>query len=317
MQAPRWLNTGIAGLALYSLLIISFGLQAIWSELRSIPPGLLLLTGLIGVLTQAVLFLRWQLYLHWLQHPLPLRGSAVIFTAGLAMLASPGRTGEGLRALWLKQRHGFANQIGVGITLTERLSDLASALLVLSWGLGLSATPSLLIGLLVLLGGAALISHPQSLQTLEQGLVEHHWMQRQRRLQRLSRGALHSLQQLRKLLQPTPLLMGTLLAAGVWLIEASVLQTLFEALQQPFSWQQAAVVRTAMALGGVLSFLPGGLGTSEATAIGISLAYGASAEQALGATLLIRVGTLAVPCLLGWLVLQRQKQFRSASSPQP
>ena len=315
MQAPRWLNAGIAGLALYSLLIISFGLQNIWGELQSIPPGLLLLTGLIGLLTQTLLFLRWELYLRWLRHPLPLKASAVIFTAGLAMLASPGRTGEGLRALWLKQRHGFANQIGVGITLTERLSDLASALLVLSWGLGLSAAPSLLVGLLVLLGGAALISHPQSLETLEHRLIEHHWMQRQQRLQRLSRGALHSMKQLRKLLQPTPLLVGTLLAAGVWLIEASVLQALFAALHQPFSWQQAAVVRTAMALGGVLSFLPGGLGTSEATAIGISLAYGASTEQALGATLLIRMGTLAIPCLLGWLVLQQQKQFKAASSP--
>ena len=183
MQAPRWLNAGIAGLALYSLLIISFGLQNIWSELQSIPPGLLLLTGLIGLLTQTILFLRWELYLRWLQHPLPLKASAVIFTAGLAMLASPGRTGEGLRALWLKHRHGFANQIGVGITLTERLSDLASALLVLSWGLGLSAAPSLLVGLMVLLGGAALISHPQSLETLEHRLIANHWMQRQQRLQ--------------------------------------------------------------------------------------------------------------------------------------
>ena len=315
MQAPRWLNAGIAGLALYSLLIISFGLQNIWSELRSIPPGLVMLTCLIGLLTQTILFLRWELYLRWLRHPLPLKASAVIFTAGLAMLASPGRTGEGLRALWLKQRHGFSNQIGVGITLTERLSDLASALLVLSWGLGLSAAPSLLVGLTVLLSGAASISHPQSLEILEHRLIEHHWMQRQQRLQRLSRGALHSMKQLRKLLQPTPLLMGTLLAAGVWLIEASVLQALFQALHQPFSWQQAAVVRTAMALGGVLSFLPGGLGTSEATAIGISLAYGASTDQAMGATLLIRMGTLAIPCLFGWVVLQQQKQFRTASSP--
>ena len=70
-----------------------------------------------------------------------------------------------------------------------------------------------------------------------------------------------------------------------------------------------------MALGGVLSFLPGGLGTSEATAIGISLAYGASTEQAWdgqGAHANQQCGSQG---LLGWLVLQQQKQFKAASSP--
>ena len=47
-------------------------------------------------------------------------------------------------------------------------------------------------------------------------------------------------------------------------------------------------------------------GTSEATAIGIAMAYGASSDQALLATLIIRISTLMLPCGLGWLSLRWQ-----------
>ena len=62
----------------------------------------------------------------------------------------------------------------------------------------------------------------------------------------------------------------------------------------------------AWSLGGLISLLPAGLGTSEATAIGLAVVYGASRAQALAATLMLRIATLAVPCLLGMIALLRQ-----------
>jgi uncharacterized membrane protein YbhN (UPF0104 family) len=66
------------------------------------------------------------------------------------------------------------------------------------------------------------------------------------------------------------------------------------------------VIRTATGLGGVVSLLPAGLGTSEATAIGLAMLYGAGRSQALAATLVLRLCTLALPCLLGVVALMRQ-----------
>ncbi|MFZ9462187.1 MAG: lysylphosphatidylglycerol synthase domain-containing protein [Vulcanococcus sp.] len=79
-----------------------------------------------------------------------------------------------------------------------------------------------------------------------------------------------------------------------------------EALGSPLTLQQTAVIRTATGLGGVLSLLPAGLGTSEATAIGLAMAYGAPRSVALAATLVLRVATVAVPCLVGLVSLLRQ-----------
>jgi len=113
----------------------------------------------------------------------------------------------------------------------------------------------------------------------------------------------------RQLMKPWPLLVGTLLACGCWMLEAAALQGVYAALGTPLSLQQTAVIRTATGLGGVLSLLPAGLGTSEATAIGLAMAYGAGRADALAATLMLRFATLAVPCLLGVVVLMRQRDL--------
>ena len=146
MQQPRWLLAAVAAVALYSFLLLVFGIRVLWADLLQLPAGLLLLALSIGLIGQLALFARWHWSLQWLKQPLAWRSSASIFASGLALMATPGRSGEAMRALWLKQRHGMPAQVGVGITLSERLSDLSSALLVLGWGLGLTSAPLLLIG---------------------------------------------------------------------------------------------------------------------------------------------------------------------------
>ena len=314
MQQPRWLMAAVAAVALYSVLIVVVGIQGLWTDLLQLPAGLVLLALSIGLIGQLALFARWHWSLRWLKQPLAWRSSAKIFSNGLALMATPGRSGEAMRALWLKQRHGMPAQVGVGITLSERLSDLASALLVLGWGLGLASMPLLLFGAGLLLAGAALITHPLALRQLERWLQQRRWIQQKRRLHRLSQGALLSLQQVRQLMRPTPLLVATACGCLVWLLESSVMHGLLDAMEAPISLRQAAVIRTAMALGGVLSLLPAGLGTSEATAIGITMAYGANGDQALLATLIIRISTLMLPCGVGWLSLQWQPVHTTSST---
>lgn len=110
---------------------------------------------------------------------------------------------------------------------------------------------------------------------------------------------------LRQLLRPWPLLVGTTLAALVWLMEAAALMGLLQLLGDPLVLPQAAVIRTAMALGGVLSFLPAGVGTAEATAIGLAVAFGINRSAALAVILVLRVCTVLLPTAVGVLVLAR------------
>lgn len=306
----RWLLGLVAALVIYMGLGLAFGLQDLGSTLKRLPILWWLLAPAAALFGHLLLFQRWQFYLRRLGFPLTWRPSARIYAAGLALIAAPGRSGEALRGLWLQRRHGFPLQVGVGITLAERLADLASALLVLSWGLGQRVWAAVLVGFLVLAGGGWLLTHPGVIRRLEHGLEQLPLHPRWHGLLRLLREALLAMGRVRQLMRPKPLLVGTLLACFCWLLEAAVLQGIYASLGSSLSLHQNAVIRSATALGGVLSLLPAGLGTSEATAIGLAMAFGAPRANALAATLVLRIATLAVPCVLGVVVLVRQKDLR-------
>jgi glycosyltransferase 2 family protein len=305
----RWLLALVAALVIYLGLGLAFGIRDLGSTLAQLPAWSWLLAPAAALFSHVVLFQRWQFYLRELDSALPWRASARIYVAGLALIAAPGRSGEALRGLWLQRRHGLALQVGVGITLAERLADLASALLVLSWGLGSQVLLAALLALGMLGAGGWLLTHPLMLQRLEGALTTLPRHGRWLGLTRLLRESLLSMASVRQLMRPRPLVVGTLLACLCWLVEAGMVWWIYSGLGTVLSFPQAAVIRTATSLGGVLSMLPGGLGTSEATAIGVAMAYGAGRSEALAATLLLRVATLAVPCLLGVAALLRQRDL--------
>ena len=305
----RWLLALVAALVIYLGLGLAFGVHDLGSTLQQLPGWWWLVAPATALFSHGVLFQRWQFYLQQLGFPLAWRPSARIYTAGLALIAAPGRSGEALRGLWLQRRHGFPLQVGVGITLAERLADLASALLVLSWGLGERVWMAVLVGFVVLATGGWVLTHPGVIRQLEQALERLPPHPRWHGVIRLLREALLAMGRVRQLMKPRPLLVGTLLACVCWLVEAALLQGIYGALGTSLSLHQTAVIRTATGVGGVLSLLPAGLGTSEATAIGLAMAYGAGRSDALAATLMLRFATLAVPCLVGVMALVRQKDL--------
>jgi uncharacterized protein (TIRG00374 family) len=305
----RWLLGLVAALVIYLGLGLAFGMRDLGSTLGRLTIWWWVLAPAVALFSHLVLFQRWQFYLQRLGFPLPWRPSARIYVAGLALIAAPGRSGEALRGLWLQRRHGFPLQVGVGITLAERLADLASALLVLSWGLGEEVWAAVVVGFVVLAIGGWLLTHPGVIRRLEHGLERLPLHPRWHGAIRLLREALLAMARVRQLMKPRPLVIGTLLACVCWMAEAAVLQGIYGSLGMPLSLHQTAVIRTATGLGGVLSLLPAGLGTSEATAIGLAMAYGAGRSEALAATLMLRLATLAVPCALGVVALLRQRDL--------
>jgi uncharacterized protein (TIRG00374 family) len=131
-----------------------------------------------------------------------------------------------------------------------------------------------------------------------------------RGLRRVLWEGLQAMRELRTLLRPLPLLWGLALTAAVWMLEAAVLQRVLEQLQAMVSLEQAALMRTATSLGGVLSLLPAGLGTSELTSVGLAVIFGANRSQALAATVVLRAMTLVLPALVGAICLLRQPDLQ-------
>jgi FAD/FMN-containing dehydrogenase len=104
-------------------------------------------------------------------------------------------------------------------------------------------------------------------------------------------------------LSPRLLLLG--LAAGLlaWSLESVELSVLLDSLGHPIPVSSSVSIYAFSMLAGAVSFLPGGLGSSEACMVLLLRAAGIPLPTAVSATLIVRAATLWFAVLLGALAL--------------
>jgi len=227
----------------------------------------------------------------------------LIYAQAWAFSITPGRSGEAIRALWLQQRCGIPVYAGLTALAAERITGLLAGLLLLV--VFLSGSAHFLVGfLLALMAGLIwIVSHPTLVSQIEfvlptigpegfAGIVV-------RGLRQILQIISHS----RRLFTVHGLGLGVGTALVTWMLESGLFWFLWHSIGSSVGLRPAVVVRVAMGLAGVLSLFPGGLGVGDGTALGISLLYGITPEQAIGATFLFRLLTLGYPMTFGLLML--------------
>ncbi|MCP9783296.1 flippase-like domain-containing protein [Cyanobium sp. WKJ7-Wakatipu] len=250
-----------------------------------------------------VLMLRWWFLLGWLVPRPPWRQAFLIYVQGWALLFTPARSGEALRAVWLQQRCDVPLAVGLAVLLAERITGLAAALLLLALGFS-GRTPLGLTAVVVAVAAMlALCTHRGSLSALVHRLPAAIENGGWRNLpQRLMRQSLLALLHLGPLLRPWPMALGLGLALVSWLLESALLYGIWQVISdQPPAPMAAVLVRVVMGLSGFVSLLPAGLGVTDGTGVGLLLLYGLSTRQALVATALLRLLLIGFPLVLGWL----------------
>jgi uncharacterized protein (TIRG00374 family) len=104
-------------------------------------------------------------------------------------------------------------------------------------------------------------------------------------------------------LTPVPLLIGLVIGIAAWSAEGWGFAILLVALGHPLTLATAFSIYAFSMLTGAASFLPGGLGGSEAAMIVLLRLTGVPLGVAVSATLLIRLATLWFAVLLGIIAL--------------
>jgi uncharacterized protein (TIRG00374 family) len=123
------------------------------------------------------------------------------------------------------------------------------------------------------------------------------------RLASLGRRLAEILTLARACLTPRRLLLGFLLGAAAWGAEAFGFGWLLRSLGHPLDLPVAVSIYALSMLAGALSFMPGGLGGSEAAMVLLLKMLGVPLSAAVAATLLIRLATLWFAVLLGIIAL--------------
>jgi uncharacterized protein (TIRG00374 family) len=247
--------------------------------------------------------------------------SGLLFTSGMVMAVTPGKVGEVLKSYLLKRINGTSISASAPIVLAERVTDGLAMLLLMGFGLTLyaPARPAFfallaltVIGLLVLQSRALVLRIANLMLKLPYG-------------PKITPRLLTAYDSSRRLLSLRILLPSTLISLVSWFGECVAFYYVLRGLGVPESFlllQQATFVFAASTLFGLVSFLPGGLGVSEASSTGLLvLLIPMAGGPATTATIIIRFCTLWFGVTLGAIALaifgRRYGEERSAERGEP
>ena len=289
----------LAGLALYGVSVVASDLQAVWSAVAELGlVGWLAILGL-SLVNYGLRFWRWQRYLARLRYRVPHLSSLAYYIGGFAFTATPAKAGEAVRSLYLK-RHGVSYVHSLATLFAERLVDIvAMVLLALSAALVFADArwP------VVVLMAAVLVLFP-----LVHSNAVHRFIDRRRsrirsdRLRALGEHFLDLLRSASVLLRSGPLYSGLALGLLAWGAEGIAFYVILVHLDVAVSPVLAVGIYAVSILVGALSFIPGGLGSTEAVMGLLLMAVGADVATAVAATLICRVATLWFAIVIGLAV---------------
>ncbi|RMF01086.1 MAG: UPF0104 family protein [Chloroflexi bacterium] len=258
----------------------------------------------LTVLNYALRSVRFHYYLREVGvRNISLWTSIRVFIGGFSLTLTPGKVGELIRLLWLKNIANANPATAAPSIVVDRVIDgLAMALLA---ALGLLAYPQYwpAVGFImtVLLVGVVVVQiRPLALWLLALG----------ERLPLVSKIAhhLHALyESTYQLLRPKNFLVGLGVGLLAWIAEGLAFYWVLVGLGVPEAMQVALLSIFTLAVGSLIggaSSLPGGLGATEASMTGIlQVVLGLSEAMAATATLIIRFFTLWSGVGLGVLIV--------------
>ncbi len=280
----------------YGAMVIASGADVIWRDIGRLQLAGALLIVLLSGLNYAIRSVRWRDYLKRLDCRLTVAANSVCYLAGFAFTLTPGKAGEAGRAVHLK-RYGVPYGVTFAALLVERLMDLmAVVILALLAAAPLSGSRWLIgVALALTFLVAAVLA---SLNRLVHGLgirVRGRWA-------KLCTRALPTVESIAPLLRGPIVSRSLILSVCAWAAEAFGFYWLCLQLDVALNPLTAGGIYAVSLLAGALSFLPGGLGTTEATMAGLLMTVGGTSQgTAVAVTLICRVLTLWLAVALGIL----------------
>ncbi|MBZ0271201.1 flippase-like domain-containing protein [bacterium] len=316
--AAKLRNKLLAGLAVGALVYIGVVIYSGWSDVRAalaqFPWAYLPLILGLSLLNYLFRFGKWSYYLRVMNINVRTGDSFVVFMSGLVMVISPGKIGELVKSVFLRQASRVPMARTMPIVFAERLTDFIALVIISFAGFGVLATGDYVILLVVaamLVGTVLVIGHrPTSMFFI--GLVERLPVAR-----RVGH-KLHTMyDSMSTLVRLTPLVVATLWSILAWLCECVGLWIVAHLLGSSIDVLAASFIYAFGTIVGAVA--PGGLGVTDGTLIAMLQSNAVTGGAALSkagasaATMIIRMATLWFAVLVGaGVLLAFQSRFAGA-----
>lgn len=243
---------------------------------------------------------RWHYLMRVMDHPIGAADAVYIQLSGMTMTVTPGKVGEVLKGFLAREIATLPMASGVSLVFSERLADVVAVVALSTGALGVFADTTLGWGIAVaaLVVGIGLLTSSRVHQIALDMATRQPWMKAHHE------HAATVSRTVRTTLGLRPLVISVLLSATAWSLEGVAFWVCVSALGfHGLTLFTAVAVYAISTLIGAFTFLPGGIGLTEASMAGLLIASGMASADASAATLLIRVVTMWFGVALGWLTL--------------
>jgi len=283
----------------YLSFILITGLDEIITRISNISAPVWIFILTCSSLSYLLRFGRWQYYLSRQGHHIPARQNLLYYLAGFALTTTPGKAGETIRSVYLKA-HGVSYMHSLATFFSERLLDviIVSFLAISSLLSFKGYTTFVIIASLSLVFILAII-RSNYLNTYISTISEKIVFARAKKI------LLHVSELLkiaRMLLSRQQLLLGLSLGLIAWGLQGIAFFIILQQLGFEHGIFIAIGIYAISLLAGAASFIPGGIGSTEAVMGILLISSGADATTAVAAPLISRLSTLWYAVLLGLLV---------------
>jgi len=225
--------------------------------------------------------------------------TVLIFLVGLVMSLTPGKVGDVVKSLLLKEAWQVPVARSAPVVLAERITDLVAVLFL--GGCGLLAMPRSRIAGVATLGAGLALVFLCTIRRLGLWLIEQTtriaWIGRRREKLLIAYRALADL------LSITPLAIALILSCMAWGMQSLCIWVIAGAFPgTDITLAKSLVASCAPLLAGALALLPGGLGATEVSMTGLLVGLGGSTmtvSTAVAITVFFRLTTFWLAIALG------------------
>jgi uncharacterized membrane protein YbhN (UPF0104 family) len=284
---------------LYGAAVVAGGSSETLEKLAGLSLATWLIVLALSLGNYALRFVRWHLYIAKLSDArVPLWDHWLVYLAGFSLTTTPGKAGEVLRSLYLV-RDGVSLTDSICVWFVEKVVDLITILLlallaVTYFNHDNANTIAIAVGLGIICA-LPLLHSPFPAWFLD-GIASGF-----PRVGNLTLRFKELLSQSVVLLRNKTLLSGLLVGLIAWLLEGFGFYLVLRELSIETGISLAVGIYGLGLLIGALSFIPAGLGSTEAAMLIFLHAIGADTASAVAATLICRIVTLWFAVFLGIL----------------
>ena len=297
MPSHRTTSISLVFVVLFYVAYILFtGHKALFSAIASLQISDWLIILGCSLSNYLFRFIRWQTYLDSFKYKVPVLVSFAYYIAGFSLTTTPGKAGETIRSLYLHQ-HNVRFSVSLAAFFTERFLDVVvvACLALLSLLHFIEYQSAIISTIIVLLLLVALFAYGNTHYLIERLLPRIKIKFLHRLLNYLSLFLTHTKQLFAFRLLTNGLMLGTI----AWILQGMAFVYLLQHFNIEISLWVAIGIYAASLLAGAISFIPGGVGTTEAAMALLLIAVGVDKQIALIIPVIARIASLWFAVTLG------------------